>query len=393
MPGISIPWLRYAAHGVKPDKNCDCGSCLEPWAWEEKDEWTQAILAAQQQIEDYINLPLCPDEICDELHEPGCPIILKHKPILYLGKTVYGERIPIIVHHSKTWWPSICPFQEMDMCSEYYESRAFIDRCHFPGFVTKDNLYFEYESEDLIHMSQIQLAQPRLKEIWGEDDNGQKVLLGWMAVWPKYELAHPAKTNIDISKDKDFMCTAVVRWRRVDESLAYQPVKYCARCTSCDLHSQVGCGVCHPDSQVCLTIADKKMGTVCVQISDGCGCSCRVNGMYINYAFGMDCSPRWELVKEMVVKLAISKLHEKSRICSCEEWREVVRYWKGTDPSADRAYGDRWKFGTSMAGIAAMHIADILAKTPKRYGNITQGSAYSKVMVATKQKRSALRWR
>lgn len=322
-----------APYGVHEPDGSVVASCDTPWTVKEREFWLQMLADAQDTIERELGVPLCPQEICNELHTINCPIKLRYAPVAYLGQKVYSDWTtePVVITNGEG---------VVEVCG--------IDT----DVVTVDNIEFAYP-EDVCRTGLQRLQTPCLEAITCED-----LTDGIRATWPLCQLHSP---DIDVSSETDtddFLDE--VRWRTwtIDESLAYTVVGECS------------CRVCGSGEipTYTMTLSSDVLGELCIA-SDTC--VNRNRRLFINYATAFNCgngiSPSLE---RAVVLLALLKAGP-NRPCGCDAYDAQVNYWladdsgRGIEAISDRQIERDFRYGISKAGMEVMRTLDNILKRPK----------------------------
>lgn len=375
VPGVNIP--RYMAYGVyvPPQLDCDAnrhtGSCSFLWTEDERVEWANALIASQNQIERHMGYRICGGEICNEYVRYGCDVLLRHKPISYVGKKVMSEdKILLQVEWTDKWKPcDDCSVSlQFNTCVADAIGVVFIPISLLPPTVTKEHLYFEY-NPDLQKYATFPLTQPfSIDEVYCGTD-----LCGYVATWYRYQLRHPKATVVDIT-EKDFVDCVNLTWSYIDVNQAVIVPENCK--TSCNCQ-KVTCNICSPDiPDATITIGDKFQGQVCIKVGSWCT---EPDYVYVTYGTGLWCEGVPTEFKEAVVKLALTKLRPEARICSCDEFQEVVRFWQESDPRLPTMFGKQLPFGASKGGMQAFDIISSIMHRPVFNQRATTGGLISQV--------------
>ena len=77
-----------APYGIRDNDPNNPEVCVEPWPICDREAWIHALACAEDEIGMDLGAPLCPREICDELHVTNCKEFLRYKPVAYLDKSI-----------------------------------------------------------------------------------------------------------------------------------------------------------------------------------------------------------------------------------------------------------------------------------------------------------------
>jgi len=385
IPGVTLPlWGSWGVNGTctaKCKENCN-KHCGKPWDRRQREMWRRAIWNAQRKIQRVIGTPICEQEVCDEIHRIDCPIYLNHKPVLFLGKRVYGELVEKTLQYGLIGNVNNndpCPLPESEIiCADDYFGWVILTEADIPEGFTIDDLCWNYCPTDC--PEHILLEQPCVYETVDEEENPI-----WVAIWPKYQLIHPQVECTDITVDANFLECVCFQTCLVDPDLAITPVNKCDCCKkSC------GCwGAClHNDEpgEVIFTavLGDPATGEVCITPL----CTCAHTYVKITYTTGLTCYGENSDLYEAIVKLALTSFTQNSDLCSCDLFGEYLKYWLEEDPSARQAFAKQLIFGSSRAGLFAQRAVNIYLERP-----LINNIAYSRTGgMLTVKKKPKLHW-
>lgn len=365
IPGVDLP--LWGSWGVEGQCNNNCtGSCSKhcgkAWNRKQRGVWRRALFNAQRQIHRLIGMPICEQEICDEIHKIDCPIHLNNKPVLALGKRVYGELIEMEVtcglldEVTGPNPPNPCPpLPDGPICVDDYFCWVVIEPDDIPENFTIDDLYWCYCPRDCPYEN-LDLPQPCVYETVDEEANQI-----WVALWPKYQLINPLVDCTKITEDENFLTCVCMQTCVIDPDLAIEPVN---RCKCCD--SFCGCvGPCNHSNNGSAAIftarlGDGDIGDVCIKPL----CGCDHSRVKINYIVGLTCYGENTDLYEAIVKLALSKFRLDDDLCSCDKFAEALEYWLQEDPSQRQTFAQKLTFGPTRAGMDAWRIVNIYLKRP-----------------------------
>jgi len=87
----SLNTLRINDNGAQFGLSLPDNACTYKWKAWQRDGWIRALQTAEMTVRRELGSPICPKEICDEVHHVGEKLNLRHVPVAYLGKRVFGD--------------------------------------------------------------------------------------------------------------------------------------------------------------------------------------------------------------------------------------------------------------------------------------------------------------
>lgn len=306
------------AYGVQTGNEL---TCTEPWPVCDREAWIHALAAAEAEISNDLGVPLCPQEICDELHLAKCNTRLIYRPVAYIGVKVFSapEVLPI------TWTPAppetpthgsvlICPVDT--------------------EIINLDNVVFSYVSDACYNGAQT-LQEPCLE--WVDDCDGLGGV-GIRATWERCQLADPTLDLIEIDNDDHFISEVQWQYWTIDEDQAIEVVGECD-CEACNVCTVVDFDV---------TVNSLELGEICIEPSS-CGCTRR--RVLVNYATAFNCGRGIDPALEKAVVLYALVMLGKDKPCGCDVFKEKLNWWLSLDETATQAFAKDLIYGPTRAGM------------------------------------------
>lgn len=351
VPGVGFP--EWSAYGVitPPDcKGCD-QYCNKPWSVAARNQWVNALRAAQAQIERKLKRPLCPKEVCNERHQLGCPIYLRNAPIAYLGKRLCEfQAVAQVEYADRSRRPCGLTPEEVDVCAACLGcpinqvALTTLLKADLPEWATADDIEVGYTHGDCPNYSAMTAPRPCIVET--ED--------AFVLSWNKHTLLSPISEPQPLNGTAGFVSCLNVSICRIDDTQAIVAAGDC----DCGCRTVCTC-LCRPctcgaaENGIKFTIGDAGIGQVCI---DPATVGCKTKAVYVNYATAATCDGLSDDLVEAVVKLALTKLAPDSHVCSCDRFAQVVKYWNEVDPSASQAFAKDIWFGPQVGAMTAHRI-------------------------------------
>ena len=334
-----------AAHGVI----VSCETCMPPWTEKDRRWFWRKLVAFQSQLEKHLGSPICPKQICDEIHTLECPIKLDHSPIAYVGVKVQVKigTYPICYTKRSACLPNEvnAPQGVTQRCDDADEYIGYVDipTADLPDGVGASDLFFVY-GDDCRRKAVIPLEQPSFDcPHCGGTDEGEHV----QAVWSKCHLKNPIYDRpVAINSQYGFLTHVDVYYEYVDESQAVVPIGEC----------DCGCGQCSRSDGGCgfeIEIGDAFTGVICIKPTGRCCGSC-AKRVRINYGTAADgcASEMAPELREILPLGALLKMGAK-QICDCSEYASTIKYWlkDSSDAARPMVTPGMLPFGGTNAGM------------------------------------------
>lgn len=352
VPGVGFP--AWAAYGVKMPPDCTSCSdyCDRPWSVAARQQWIAALSAAQSQIEKRLKRPLCPTVICNEIHPVGCPIKLRHFPILYLGR----EKCTFLYTATVEYWTRQenlpCSLSDSELsscpicagCADQHVAAITVPKEWLPSGASADDIGFSYGGGDCPPKTNMVPPKPCVIE---RDDE-------FVFIWNKHSLFSPLAEPDAIDSTDCFVRCLDISICTIDDTDAIAAVGECdcgcrkvCRCIDeCKCGGKSGSGFEYE-------VADHDLGIICVKPT---GNNCTTKYVKITYTTAQSCDGLGDDMAEAIVKLALTKLAPESQVCSCDRFTQIVKHWNETDPSAAQAFAKDIWFGSQAGAMTAQRI-------------------------------------
>lgn len=329
----SLRALRLEDHAIAYGQRG--GECKTCWSIGHRESWISSLKIAQDWLQRYVGMALCPQEICDEAHYIGKNIYLNQKPVAYLGTRTYSdwtEETLVQDEPNKQWYVDICD-------SELAAA----------GITDVSRITFSYPDSVLnIYRGSMCLPQPIVTRLIGTDCDATEP--GYRFSWFNYWLVHPVN-NVDCPLVPTLIST--VQWQswEITANSAYSLVGGCD-CLSCNGGTP----------NLTVTLVDWQEGVVCVTAD---GCSNNFLRVRINYATAFDCTGVMasDLREALTLLAVVVNWPEAYKPCGCNP--EYIDGLLKVDPGSEGVPAYALPFGSTVAGVRVMHIMNNLLKRPK----------------------------
>lgn len=332
---------KAGAYGYLDTEHCDIA-----WKVFQREGWVGSLKQAQAEIERDIGAPLCPKQICGEVHAVEREIRLKQAPVAYLGEKSYGD------------WTEASLTEDGDF---YYVEICEDD---LDEGVESDDLQFSYPDDVLATYNGEQVLQaPAVSTVSNCNGTGED---GYRFTWPVYQLVKPDEEEV-MTTEEDKLLDAV-KWRSftIDSDAAYEVVGYCG-CTSCQ----------NEDPSYTLTLCDEERGVVCVK--EAGATKCLAGGRHIRLSYGVSFDCGGEIAPDLeraVVLLALVKAqHSPSKPCGCDN--TFIDKWLEDGKFSPNDTAVSMRYGITEAGMEVMRILDKYIKRPHFNSEVTTGGLLS----------------
>lgn len=314
------------------------------WTSAQREGWLRALNQAQTEIMRRVGAPLCPQDICGEMHQLGGTIQLRQAPVAYLGARTYGA-----------WTEAALTVEENNQI-------GYIDICSSVIGESVENIQFAYPDAVLSGYTREQTLQaPRVTPIADLCGVGQD---GYRFTWDIWQLVPPTEDSLQPT-DLDSLLDDV-KWRTytLDGDNAYEVVGYC------------GCSVCrNEDPSYTLELCDATSGIVC--ITDPTVICRNMRTIRINYGVALDCTDEIaaDLERALVLLALVKTQGTASKPCGCDN--RFIEKLLDVDPSMKFEFAHKLRYGPTKAGMEVMHILDNYVERPSMNTVVTSGGFLS----------------
>lgn len=326
---------KAGAYGL----NTSDTSCDVSWEAYQREGWYHAIGAAESEISRDLGAPLCPREICNELHPFAKEIRVRQSPIAYVGAHVF----------------SVWTEAALTLAFLTSDDEAYIEICDsdIPAGASIDDFVFSYPDAVLdCYRGDQCLQEPCITPITdmscGGGENGYRV------TWKIYQVIDPAQSNVMLSDPTGFLTN--VKWRvaSIDTSLAVSYVGRC-NCVAPTITATISDAI---EGLICLDCGDNNLLSSCPQ------CSSAYDYIHVNYATAFDCQTKIDpALEQAIVYLALINAGDTaSKPCGCDN--TMIDRLLTISEVAGTEFLTKLNYGPTNAGIAIMRIINKFKDRP-----------------------------
>ena len=310
-------------YGCRGDEQCSV-----VWNIPHREGWNQALINAEKRISTYLGQPLCPQQICSEIHLASSQIRLKN-PIAYLGNLTHTAWVEDVITYMTEDDPPL-PVE-----------RPYIMICQDEiGNYDITDVEFSYPDEILSCYRGKQVLQAPCIEAVEDCGDGTP---GWMVSWELCQLVSPLVDEVvPLLPDNLASFIESVKWR----------ISYVDETDSVSLVGECRCGQCY--TRVTATLLDAEEGLICL---NGVACS-SISRVKVNYGASYRCVQEIDpTLEDAVVTLAVvNTAGTIAKPCGCDNrmWEELLEM----DETARTDFGSRLRFGGTVGGMRVMRVLE-----------------------------------
>jgi len=324
------------------------GSCDVHWKAYQREGWLDCLKSAEAELKRDLGAPMCPQEICHELHPISKTIKLNQAPIAYIGVKTYSSWVE----------EGLLPSPVTSASSGYFD----ICDSEIPSGLTIDDIEVSYPDSILeCYRGCQELQEPCVVRI--DDGSCGGVENGYRLSWVVAQLIDPTEDSAQISETSKFLSDIKYRFGSVDTSLAVEYVGKCD-CTQ---------------PAITATIADAIEGIICLDCgSSGFSETCPLCHSYydyvrVSYATAFDCQTKTDpaLEKAIVYLALICAGDTPAKPCGCDN--TMIDRLLEVSPVAGTDFATKFTYGPTNAGLRVQQVINKYKEKPNFNESVTSG--------------------
>lgn len=343
------------AYGVKS------GNCDVLWEAWQREGWIKALKQAEAEIIRDLGAPICPTEVCGEVHRLRESIYLRQTPVSYIG--------------TKSW----SNWTEIPLTRDVNTERAYVEICDSVlGTTPLANLQFAYPDAAIdCYVGDQTLQSPcveRLENSCGAGEDGHRFS------WDLYQVVKPTVDEASYEDLTDFL--TAIKWRSftIDTTTAYEWVGKC------------DCNCCTSNTAITLSLEDAQEGLVCIDDCDSSGsCVCTRRNIRINYATTFSCDGFIDpgLESAVAILAAVKSGRSAWKPCGCDN--NYLEWLLSEDPTAKTEFATKLRYGPTVGGMMVMRTLDKYKERPHYNQPVHSGGLMTMRKPTSRRKYSFLR--